>query len=84
MTKTDLQTGTMEETVVLNVCLSCDYYGVSTEKFCPLCGSQLVHCCEACGERLANPFARFCVQCGRALHIPSVPAGGDNPLRRRK
>lgn len=73
--------GSTTDVAVLHVCLKCDYYGVNTERFCPLCGTGLVHCCAACGAGLANPFARYCVQCGQPLRTdapspeePMVPA----------
>lgn len=64
--------------MVLHVCLACDYFGIKSENVCPLCGTGLVHCCVECGALLANPFARYCVQCGCALRLPSTAEQTDS------
>ncbi len=58
-----------EETDFYKLCPQCDFFCHSREddKYCSLCGTALMETCRSCGEKIGNPYAKFCRFCGTPL-----------------
>ncbi len=49
------------------ICPSCEYFCNSLEpdKYCSICGAELISKCPNCGGEISNPYANFCKYCGK-------------------
>ena len=59
----------MESENLYRICPGCDFFCNSKEedKFCSICGSELIESCPHCEGTISNPFAKYCKYCGKAL-----------------
>lgn len=48
------------------VCFHCGNFVHESEKdvYCSVCGNKLETECSVCHEKIRNPFARYCPNCG--------------------
>ncbi|TNE73028.1 zinc-ribbon domain-containing protein [bacterium] len=48
------------------LCPACSNFCRSDEadKFCNVCGSELIEACQHCGTEIDMPYARYCKHCG--------------------
>jgi len=48
------------------LCTHCNFFCnvVEPDEFCSLCGSELIDMCQECGNKIDNPYARYCKVCG--------------------
>ena len=69
----------MKEEKNYAVCPKCKYYTPisSGEKFCPICGTKLIHQCPECGREIVSPFDKYCPFCGH-------PYGGKHEKKEKK
>ncbi|MBX3009444.1 MAG: zinc ribbon domain-containing protein [Melioribacteraceae bacterium] len=51
------------------ICPHCSYFSHISEqdKYCSLCGSELLVKCTDCGHPYDNPYAKYCKHCGRLI-----------------
>jgi len=35
------------------------------DKYCSICGAELIDKCLDCGKPITNPYAKFCKYCGK-------------------
>ena len=51
---------------VYKLCPKCTFFCHKSEhdKFCSLCGTQLIESCPSCHAPISNPYAKYCKQCG--------------------
>lgn len=51
------------------LCPRCTFFCGETEsdKYCSLCGTQLITECSCCLTKYDNPYAKYCKQCGKTI-----------------
>lgn len=51
------------------ICPHCNYFSHITEpdKYCTLCGSELLIKCVECSHPFDNPYAKYCKYCGTLI-----------------
>lgn len=50
------------------LCPVCEYFCNTEEpdKYCSICGAELIDTCPECGKPITNPYAHFCKFCGKS------------------
>ncbi len=51
------------------ICPKCSSFfcGINEpDKYCSICGEELIEACLKCGQPITNPYAKFCKYCGEA------------------
>lgn len=57
------------------LCPKCSFFCHLSEadKFCSLCGAELIEKCPTCLELISNPYAKYCKKCGVAYPGKVLP-----------
>ena len=51
------------------ICSKCDFFCHINEEdsYCTFCGEKLMINCKNCGEKISNPYGKYCSHCGYKL-----------------
>ncbi len=62
------QTSNTELEQLYRICPSCSFFcnKLEEDKFCSLCGSELIEECPTCKNSISNPYANYCKYCGES------------------
>ncbi len=54
--------------IQFKLCPKCNFFCGSEEadKFCSICGSELITKCPNCNNPISNSYAKYCKHCGKA------------------
>lgn len=48
----------------MKICPNCNYFDEDGQKYCPLCGCDLIAKCPKCSLPINNPLSHYCAACG--------------------
>lgn len=48
------------------LCPKCSFFchKLEPDKYCSLCGTELIDSCPSCHKSISNPYAKYCKECG--------------------